>query len=169
MRAEYLFSRKNYNAIAFRFTNGFNCDFEHYANGNRIKFSGNNCSWLKQTGADYTHAILRKYLDLVYSYAGTKSLYAQMKSIPFSKIEPGNILLQKREPYGHAVTVMDIAYNSQTKDTIFLLSQSYMPAQDIHILRNPVNDAMSPWYSINGDDIIETPEWTFTKNDLKRF
>ncbi|KAA5536704.1 hypothetical protein F0919_03270 [Taibaiella lutea] len=169
LRAEYLFSQNRYNDIKFQFTNGFLCDFEHYANGYRVKFNGNNCSWIKQTGISYTHATLRKYLDLVYSYAGTKSLYNQMKPVSFSKIEPGDVLLQKREPYGHAVTVMDMAYNPQTKDTIFLLSQSYMPAQDIHILRNQMNDDLSPWYSVNGADIIETPEWTFTKNDLKFF
>jgi hypothetical protein len=169
LRAEYLFAQNRYTDIKFQFTNGFLCDFEHYANGYRVVLSGNNCSWVKQAGTNYTHTTFRNYLDLVYSYAGTKSLYAQMKPVSFSGIEPGDVLLQKREPYGHAVTVMDMAYNSQTKDTIFLLSQSYMPAQDIHILRNPMNDDLSPWYSVNGNDIIETPEWTFTKRDLKKF
>jgi hypothetical protein len=169
LRAEYLFAQNRYADIKFQFTNGFLCDFEHYANGHRVAISGNNCNWVKRTGRSYKHATLREYLDLVYSYAGTKSLYNQIKSVPFSEIEPGDVLLQKREPYGHAVTVMDVAYNPQTKDTIFLLSQSYMPAQDIHILRNPMNEGLSPWYSVNGSDIIETPEWTFTKHDLKEF
>jgi len=169
LRAEYLFSQNRYAGITFQFTNGFQCDFDHYAKGYRVSFSGNKCNWVKQADNNYSHNTLRKYLDLVYAYAGTKSLYNQMKSIPFSAIEPGKVLLQKREPYGHAVTIMDMAYNPQTKDTIFLLSQSYMPAQDIHILRNPMNEDLSPWYSVNGGAIIETPEWTFTKSDLKEF
>lgn len=107
---------------------------------------------------------------MVYAYAGTKSLYQQMQPLSFSALEPGKILLQKRDPYGHAVTVMDWAYNPSTKDTIFLLSQSYMPAQDIHILRNPMNNNLSPWYSTHGvGNDIETPEWMFTKMDLKTF
>lgn len=169
LRAEYLFSIKENEAIAFQFSNGFNCDFNHYANGYRVSLSGNSCKWIQQANKDDSHASFRKYLDIVYSYAGTKSLYNQMKSIPFSSIEPGCVLLQRREPYGHAVTVMDMAYNPKTNDTIFLLSQSYMPAQSIHILRNPMNKDLSPWYSIHGNDIIETPEWSFTKEDLKAF
>lgn len=169
LRSEYLFANKKFSEISFQFTNGFQCDFEHYAQGYRVVFSGNKCSWAKQAENNYSHSALRKYLDLIYSYSGTKSLYQQMQAIPFSSIQPGCVLLQKREPYGHAVTVMDMAYNSQTKDTIFLLSQSYMPAQDIHILRNPMNDDLSPWYSVKDEEIIETPEWTFTKGDLKKF
>lgn len=169
LRAEYLFANKRYQDISFQFTNGFNCDFNHYANGYRVNITGNSCKWAKQTGQDYTHSALRKYLDVVYSYAGTKSLYSQMKSIPFSRMKPGHVLLQKREPYGHAVTIMDMAYNPATNDTIYLLSQSYMPAQSIHILQNPENTRLSPWYSIKDATVIETPEWTFTEGDLKAF
>lgn len=169
LRAEYLFANKKSDAISFRFTNDFECDFNHYANGYRVSISGNSCKWVKQTGSDYSHAALRRYLDIVYSYAGTKSLYSELTSIPFSNIQPGYVLLQKREPYGHAVTVMDMAYNPRTNDTIFLLSQSYMPAQSIHILNNPANHDLSPWYSTKGGAIIETPEWTFTTADLKAF
>lgn len=170
LRAEYLFANKNYSDISFSFTNGFKCDFDHFAKGYVVRFSGNNCSWAKQNDTDYSHKRLRQYLDVVYAYAGTKSLSQQMQPLPFSALEPGKILLQKREPYGHAITVMDWAYNPSTKDTIYLLSQSYMPAQDIHILRNPMNSSLSPWYSTHsvGND-IETPEWMFTKMDLKTF
>ena len=169
LRAEFLFAQKRYSAIDFQFTNGFHCDFNSYANGFRVVFVGNNCKWVKQSTTNFSHKNLRNYLDIVFAYAGTKSLHSQMKSIPFSKMLPGNLLLQKREPYGHAVTVMDMAFNPQTNDTLYLLCQSYMPAQSIHILRNPSDEKLSPWYSINGNAVIETPEWTFTKKDLKKF
>jgi len=45
-----------------------------------------------------------------------------------------------------------------------------MPAQDIHIVRNPSDPAGDPWYSI--DDIeyeLVTPGWTFTKQQLYRW
>jgi hypothetical protein len=64
---------------------------------------------------------------------------------------------------------MDMAYNPQTNDTIFLLSQSYMPAQDIHILVNPNDEKISPWYSTKFGNELQTPEWTFIRNDLKEF
>jgi hypothetical protein len=169
LRAEYLFAEKNYNNISFTFTNGFTCDFTHYAKGYRLRVIGNNCHWLKQAPESYSYSTFRQYLDLVYTYAGTKSLHHQLKSIVVKAIHPGAVFIQTRNPYGHAVTVMDMAYNPQTKDTIFLLSQSYMPAQDIHILVNPANNDLSPWYSVHTAPEITTPEWTFTWGDLKEF
>jgi hypothetical protein len=49
-----------------------------------------------------------------------------------------------------------------------LLAQSYMPAQDIHVLRNP-NTPGNPWYVIEGDDPLTTPEWDFLAGALRRF
>ena len=48
-----------------------------------------------------------------------------------------------------------------------MLSQSYMPAQETHILINPENGGV--WYTLDEYKDIETPEWTFTVNQLKRF
>jgi hypothetical protein len=59
---------------------------------------------------------------------------------------------------------------TETDDEIFMLVQSYMPAQEMHILKNLSSSSkFSPWYSINFGEILVTPEWNFTKNDLKRF
>lgn len=169
LRAEYLYAQKQFSNIAFRFTNGFNCDYQHYAQGYRLSLKGNNCQWVKQKNEDHSYTTFRQYLDVVYAYAGTKSLHAQMTAIAFNSIAPGKVLIQTRNPYGHAVTVMDMAYHPKTRDTIFLLSQSYMPAQDIHILRNPMNSKLSPWYSVHFEGSLETPEWTFIKEDLRSF
>ncbi|MEM1219965.1 MAG: DUF4846 domain-containing protein, partial [Bacteroidota bacterium] len=45
-------------------------------------------------------------------------------------------------------------------------AQSYMPAQDIHILKNPTTG--SAWYSVDEIDPLRTPEWTFGKEHLQR-
>lgn len=169
LRAEYLFQQKKYGQISFNFTNGFACGFEQYAKGNRLRINGNTCSWIKQKPESYTHSTLREYLDIVYAYAGTLSLHRQLKPIPLSAMLPGAVFIQTGNPYGHAVTVMDMAYNPKTKDTIFLLSQSYMPAQDIHILVNPANKDLSPWYSLSFGQELQTPEWTFRREDLRHF
>lgn len=169
LRADYLYSCKQYDAISFLFTNGFDCDYRHYANGYRLRISDNGCTWVPKGRQDYSYETFRQYLDLVYSYAGTQSLQHQLQTVAFAAMQPGHVLLQARQPYGHAVTVMDMAYHPKTGDTIFLLAQSYMPAQDIHILKNPGNKKLSPWYSMRSGNNIETPEWTFTPADLKRF
>ena len=111
----------------------------------------------------------RSYLDLVYSYAGTLSLEKELKPIKFTEMATGDVLIRGGSP-GHAVIVVDMAQNQATGDKIFLFAQSYMPAQDIHILQNPNDAKLSPWYSITspGDEVI-TPEWDFKKLQLRRF
>jgi len=47
-------------------------------------------------------------------------------------------------PPGHAVIVVDMAEDAKGQRA-FLLAQSYMPAQDIHILKNPMDADLSPW------------------------
>ncbi len=38
-----------------------------------------------------------------------------------------------------------------------LLAQSYMPAQDIHVLNNPRTHSLNPWYVVKSEQVI-TPE-----------
>ena len=78
---------------------------------------------------------------------------------------PGDIFIQGGFP-GHAVLVLDVATNAQD-EKIFLIGQSYMPAQDFHILKNLENENLSPWYKINDGEKLYTPEWTFDWKDLK--
>jgi hypothetical protein len=70
---------------------------------------------------------------------------------------------------GHAVIVMDLASDTLTGQPIFILAQSYMPAQDIHILKSPNDPAISPWYHLPDTKILHTPEWDFKIDELKRF
>jgi len=44
-----------------------------------------------------------------------------------------------------------------------------MPAQDIHVLQKPQNKSLSPWFSVDFEDSLITPEWTFKKGDLRKF
>jgi len=80
----------------------------------------------------------------------------------------GDVLIQTGNPYGHAVIVLDMAVNADSGEKVYMLAQSYMPAQDIQVLLNRENQKISPWYLL-GVDPIETPEWTFRQGDLKRF
>ena len=50
-----------------------------------------------------------------------------------------------------------------------MLAQSYMPAQDIHIVRNPLDDKLSPWYKVTDSKEIITPEWKFYKNQSRQW
>jgi hypothetical protein len=103
-------------------------------------------------------------LEFVYTYAGTLSLNKMLKLKEIAKIELGDVFIVGGSP-GHAVTVMDVAVNQSGK-RIFILSQSYMPAQETQILKNPNNSEFSPWYEVPLGN-LNTPEWTFSSSDLK--
>ncbi|MBS1636854.1 MAG: DUF4846 domain-containing protein [Bacteroidetes bacterium] len=166
LRAEYLYSTKQYNAIHFRFTSGFNAEYSKWRNGYRIKVKGNNVSWYKAGDPDNSYATFRKYLDQVFQYAGTLSLSRELKTIPVQNLAIGDVFIMGGSP-GHAVIVVDVAEKGSQK--IFMIAQSYMPAQNIHVLKNPENKALSPWFIASEGIKLYTPEWTFSWTDLKRF
>ena len=80
----------------------------------------------------------------------------------------GDVFIEGGFP-GHAVLVVDMAINNQTGRKTFLLAQSYMPAQEVHILKSPLDPALNPWYDLEFGETLYTPEWTFSRNDLRRF
>jgi len=57
----------------------------------------------------------------------------------------------------------------ETGEKRFLLLQSYMPAQSMHILKNPNAADGSPWYVTPVSDQLVTPEWTFARTALRRW
>lgn len=82
-----------------------------------------------------------------------------------SDIKIGDVLIEKKIPYGHAVIVVNMAFDNTGKKKV-MLAQSYMPAQEIQILINPANPS-SVWYDVK--EAFITPEWNFKKEHLKSF
>jgi hypothetical protein len=136
--------------------------------GKRIVVKENKAAWKQTTSVSNTYQDFWNYLETIFMYAGTLSLEQELTSVEIKDLEIGDVFIQGGSP-GHAVLVVDMAVNPQTKDKIFLLAQSYMPAQEIQILKNPDNEKLSPWYSINFGEALSTPEWRFNKSNLKRF
>lgn len=166
--AEYLYKEQRYSAIHFNFTNGFNAEYEKWRNGYRVAVEGNSTHWVKSRGFSGEYQDFRKYLDMVFTYAGTLSLAKELIPVRPEEMRIGDVFIQGGSP-GHCVIVVDMAENTGTGEKIFIIAQSYMPAQDIHILKNQGSKEMSPWYSLNFGDALNTPEWTFQKENLKRF
>lgn len=118
---------------------------------------------------DFSYKNFRRYLDFVFTYAGSLSLSKELQPVDLQNLEIGDIFIKGGSP-GHAVIVVDMAIEKNSGNKIFLLAQSYMPAQSIHVVVNPNNANISPWYSLNEIKTkLYTYEWTFTKNELMRF
>ncbi|MGB1207194.1 MAG: DUF4846 domain-containing protein [Chitinophagales bacterium] len=169
LRAEYLHGTKQYEAIHFNFTSGDNIPYERWQNGERPIISGNKVIWKQQAKKSDTYSNFKAYLQKIFMYAGTFSLEKELKKVAINDLQIGDVFIKGAFP-GHAVIVLDVAKNEATGDKIFLLAQSYMPAQDIHILVNPNDATMSPWYSLQSlTEPFDTPEWQFSQENLKRF
>ncbi len=168
LRAEYLWSTKQYDKIHFNFVNGFNAEYSKWRNGQRIKVNGNNVEWVNSASPSTSYETFWKYLEMVFSYAGTASLVNELKRVELSEMQIGDVFIRGGSP-GHAVIVIDMAVNPDTDESVYLLAQSYMPAQEMHILTNPNDAALSPWYKLEEVEEINTPEWRFDKTELRRF
>jgi hypothetical protein len=110
-----------------------------------------------------------KYLIRVFADAGSASLQAELTPVGARPVEPGDVLIQGGYP-GHAVLVLDVAAAPDGRRYL-LLGQSYMPAQEFHLLVNPEDAALSPWYDAAALETgLRTPEWRpFTRKDVRRF
>ncbi|HYD22509.1 MAG TPA: DUF4846 domain-containing protein, partial [Flavipsychrobacter sp.] len=168
LRAEYLYNSKQADKIHFNFTSGFQADYSKWAAGNRITVNGNHVSWQGGRMADHSYASFRKYLEMVFSYAGTLSLSSELQRANYRDLQIGDVFIQGGSP-GHAVIVVDVAENSKL-GKLYLLAQSYMPAQETQILNNPMNRNINPWYELDETQTtISTPQWDFTSSNVKRF
>jgi hypothetical protein len=168
-RAEYLYASGKHSQIHFKFTSGFNCAYDKWKQGYRPVLKGNDVSWKLSAEPGDNYYIFQAYLETVFNYCGSSSLSKELvKVADVKQIEAGDVFIKGGFP-GHAVIVMDVAENKATGDKVFMLAQSYMPAQQPHILKNPTDGNLSPWYSVNFNGNLVTPQWTFEQGALMRW
>jgi hypothetical protein len=168
LRAEYLFAQKMYDEIHFNLTNGFKMEYAKWRQGYRVKVEGNKTEWYPTNTPSTSYESFRQYLDFVFMYAGTLSLSKELNPKAIKDLAIGDVFIQGGSP-GHAVIVVDVAVNESTGEKVFLLAQSYMPAQEIHVLKNPNDVGLSPWFSPDFGKELVTPEWTFRQEMLMQF
>lgn len=168
LRAEHLFAQGRIDDIHFNFTNGFRADFRRWVNGQRVEVEGAHGSrWIGGGKVSATHDDLLNYLQVVFTYAGTLSLSKELNDATLSPIAPGDVFVHGGSP-GHAMIVVDVARDAQGR-TAFLLAQSYMPAQDIHMVKNLRRLELGAWFIQDDGNELNTPEWTFSWNERKRW
>ena len=146
LRAEFLFDNIRFTQIEFLDNDGKSYKWE--GGSKKVEFE--------------------RYLENVFSYCGSASLEKQLKPVKdFEMVEAGDVLIKGGFP-GHAMIVVDVALN-ENGHKVFMLAQSYMPAQDIHIVKNPLNNILSPWFEVSNSEQIITPEWKFYRTQLRRW
>lgn len=168
LRAEYLFSRGAFADIAFDFTSGDRYRFQSYTEGITPAVAGSKVSWRQGRRNGASHASMRRWLDIVFTYAGTMSLSRELTPVAsLSNAEIGDALILPGSP-GHSVLIVDMATDAATGRTAVLLAQGFMPAQSVHLLANLDEADSSPWFLLGGEHVVAS-RWVFTSDRLRRF
>jgi hypothetical protein len=149
LRADYFNAQERYSEIEFLFVSGKKSNYKTWL-GSRPPNAKN--YWA--------------YLENVFNFASTLSLNKQLIHVEIDQLQIGDVFIKGGSP-GHAVIVVDKCTNAKG-EVKFMLAQSYMPAQETQILVNPATPE-NPWYDLNFGDYLYSAEYTFTKDQLKRF
>lgn len=168
IRSEYLWDNNRKDEIGFKFTSGHYCSWKKYAEGFRPKISGNKVTFHKTAAADQSKTNFYKYLNLIYTYSGTLSLYHELTPInDASQLKIGDMMIKGGTP-GHIVMICDEIVNDKGEKK-YLLFQGNTPAQSVHLVRNLEDDINSPWYVLEKDKRIPVSNYVFGSAKFVRF
>jgi hypothetical protein len=168
LRAEYLWKMNRKEDIGFEFTSGHYCSWKKYSEGFRPKVQGNKVSFHKTTAADASRQNFYQYLNLIYMYSGTLSLYNELsKVISSDQLQVGDMLVHPGTP-GHIAMLVDETKNEQGEKR-FILAQGNTPAQSVHLLKNPNDHSINPWYNLSMGGYVEIPGYYFASAKFIRF
>ena len=73
LRAEYFYSKKEYDKINFHFTSGFEAKYSKWIEGYRISVQDKG-AYIKKSTPSNTYKDFKCYMNMVFAYCGTLSL-----------------------------------------------------------------------------------------------
>ncbi len=167
IRSEYLWDTNRKNDIGFNFTSGHYCSWIKYAEGFRPKIKGNKVTFSKTASVNHTKNNFYKYLNLIYMYSGTLSMYHELESVESKNLKIGDMLIKGGSP-GHIVMIADEVVNDKA-EKLFLLVQGNTPAQSVHLVKNLEDSEISPWYDLKMNAVIPVSNYTFYDSKFVRF
>ncbi|WP_084328456.1 DUF4846 domain-containing protein [Indibacter alkaliphilus] len=167
LRAEYLYQHKAFDKIKFQFTSGHSYAWLDHAKGVRPEVKGNKVEFKQTSTSDNSYQNFRRYLDIVFMYAGTISLERELTKVSRGgDYQIGDVIVHPGSP-GHAVIIVDRAKNSKG-EYIYLLAQGYTPAQSIHIVKSH-DRGISPWFDLPKKLPIWHQRFFFKSPQVRRF
>ncbi len=165
LRTEYLYKTKQFDKMVYHLSNWQELSWPKWIEGYRLKYLGHNKTEYNKTASrsDSYHTY-RKWLSALMTYAGVSSLMKESRRLELKDIQPGDVFAST----GHMIFILDVVISIDgSGEKRFLLAQSYMPAQQIEVLKNPYHPE-TPWFSTRdversyeaGNPFV-TPEWEF--------
>ncbi len=155
LRAEYLYAQQRFDEIVFHFTSGDLFSWNDYKRGMRAVVNKNKVTFVQSAEPDDSYPNFRRYLDALYLYAGTISLFHETEPILHdSLLKAVDIIITPGSP-GHAVIIIGHALNT-SGDHLFLLAEGLTPAQSIAVNTNPLDPDINPWYRLSVQSTVTT-------------
>lgn len=172
LRSEYLYKQQKYDMILFHYDDNRSISFEEYGEGYRFVWQDSIYVKQKIAAENYSSETWSLYMSDLYDASSTIGLYADTKTTDFGEVSVGDVFIQTEYngAPGHTVMVMDMAVHPVTGERLVLLGQGFNPTQDFHILDNPFDEDISPWYRVEEDAFyFTTSQWNFRKKHCRRF
>lgn len=172
LRANYLYNNSKYDMIKYSYDDGRSISYEEWANGMRFVWQDSIFVLDSVAAPANSEVSFIKYMNEIYKNSSTSGLNCDTEVLEMNQLSIGDVLIQPTDQHqkGHAVLVLDMVVNPETGEKLLLLAQGYMPAQNMHILSNPYEEDISPWYRVQEDEMyFATAQWTFRKKHVRRF
>lgn len=163
---EYCYKNGYYDKLKYPMGGGFVGDFAKWKKGYSIGIKNDKLYWKQNSKSNGSYESFVKFMQVVFAYSGTMNMEDAAKAIQLEDATIGDIFIKGGSP-GHVVMIVDVCQDADGHKA-YLLGQGYMPAQEFHVIKNPLHEE-DPWYY--EDEIVyplETAEYTFPKECLKR-
>jgi len=144
LRAEYFWSAKKIDTLAFHYTSGHVAAWADWAAGERPTVHGKVVSFHQERPADDSRANFCSYLETLFRYTTVYSVLQDSEKSADATIAAGDMFILTGRA-AHAVMVLDVATNAEGRVRV-LLGQGGNPAQTFHVLRA---DDGSPWFPVS--------------------
>ncbi|MSP71857.1 MAG: hypothetical protein EXR76_06705 [Myxococcales bacterium] len=171
LHAEWLFATGRGQQAAYHFTSGDRTTFADFVSGETFIAVGRGVQRRQGIARRADHPSFRRWLNLVFGYAGSRSLRLDTTAVPTdADLRAGDLFVQGGSP-GHVVVLLDIAQHPDGR-RVALIGQGFMPAEDFHVLRGTTDAAIDGvWFNLPGPGgSLQTPSWRpFERGDARRF
>lgn len=169
--SEYLYSVGNYKDISFRIGSKFSFSFDKWRKGNKLNDKAD--GWVGGGRDSNDEDNFKSYLTTLFVYISMSSLEGDIQKIEdvdSDEIEVGDLFIGTNAAGKKTcLMVADLCQDDLTGERLMLLVQGGAPAQQAHIVANPADAQLSPWYPCNFSNEMKTPDVTVKVESRYRF
>lgn len=166
LRAEYLWTARRHDDLAFHFTSGHLATWPGWASGERPTVSGRNVTFSKSFDLDHGRENFCGYLETLFQYGSIHSALRDTQPVTDGSLAPGDLFLRPAKKGSLSLMVLD-ACTAEDGALMVLLGDAGIPAQTFHVLNNAEGN---PWFRIARDRDITLPDGRVLRlADLRRW